>query len=61
MSKNRRQSAPRDRKRPFAHRIPRPPCTPPRPKAPPPPAPAESGCDTGTGWKRFKEILRGGR
>lgn len=59
MSKSRRQSAPRDRKRPFAIRIPKPPCTPEPPKAPPPPRPAGSGCDTGTGRKRYEEIIRG--
>lgn len=36
MSKNRRQNAPRDRKRPF--KVPQPPCTEPkRPPVPPPP------------------------
>lgn len=37
MSKNRRQQAPRDRKRPF--KVPEPPCTPKPPKVPPPPTP----------------------
>jgi hypothetical protein len=39
MSKNRRQSAPRDRKRPF--KVPEPPCTPKPPKVPPPPRPSD--------------------
>lgn len=38
MAKNRRQHAPRDRKRPF--KVPEPPCTPKPPRVPPPPSPA---------------------
>ena len=41
MSKNRRQSAPRDRKRGL--RFPEPPCTPKPPKMPPPPRPSGPG------------------
>ena len=41
--------------------IPQPPCIPPRPKHPPPPRPADSGCSTGTGWKQYKDLLRGKR
>ena len=47
MAKNRRQNAPRDRKRPFGLRIPEPPCTPKPPRVPPPPAPPGPGCETG--------------
>lgn len=61
MARNRRQHAPRDRKRPFAFKVPEPPCTPKPPRPAPPPSPAGSGCDAGTGWERYKRILRGGR
>jgi hypothetical protein len=41
MAKNRRQNAPRDRKRGL--KFPEPPCTPKPPKMPPPPAPPGPG------------------
>ena len=41
MSKNRRQNAPRDRKRPF--KVPQGPCDPKPPKMPPPPTPPGPG------------------
>lgn len=47
MAKNRRQRAPRDRKRPFGIEVPRPPGPPEPPKPPPPPSPPGPGCGTG--------------
>jgi hypothetical protein len=57
MAKNRRPQAPRDRARPFALRIPQPPCTPSPPKVPPPPSPPGPGC--GTGPDPFKILKKG--
>ena len=45
MAKNRRQQAPRDRKRGM--KFPTPPCTPKPPGPPPPVRPPGPGCDTG--------------
>jgi hypothetical protein len=59
MSKSRRQHGPRDRKRPFALRIPEPPCTPAPPKVPPPPTPPGPGC--GTGPDPLKVLRKSGR
>jgi hypothetical protein len=58
MAKNRRAHAPRDRKRPFALPIPKPPCTPEPPRVPPPPSPPGPGCGTGPDPLR---LLRKGR
>jgi hypothetical protein len=56
MSKNDRQHAPRDRKRPIT--MPKPPCTPEPPRFPPPPRPAGPGCTTGPD---FRSIFKPGR
>jgi len=57
MAKNRRQHAPRDRKRGM--KIPMPPCTPKPPTPPPPPSPSGPGCSTGPdprkAWKKIFE------
>jgi len=59
MAKNRRQSAPRDRKRPF--RMPEPPCTPKPPRMPPPPRPADPGCTTGPDPFKLLKRLAGNK
>jgi hypothetical protein len=51
MAKNRRQHAPRDRKRGL--QFPKPPCTPKPPGPPPPVQPPGPGCGTGPDPKKI--------
>lgn len=60
MGKNRRQQAPRDRKRGM--QFPKPPCTPKPPGPPPPVKPSGPGCDTLPDPREtLKKILKKGK
>ncbi len=59
MAKNRRQNAPRDRKRGM--KIPRPPCTPKPPGPPPSVKPSAPECETGPDPRQaLKKIFKKG-
>jgi len=59
MAKNRRQHAPRDRKRGL--QFPKPPCTPKPPGPPPPVRPPGPGCDTGPDPKKILKGILGNK
>jgi hypothetical protein len=51
----------RKNRRPRGLKVPDLPCDVEVPKFPPPPKPPGSGCSTGTGFKQYKDLLRGKR